>query len=255
MIVGISGLVVNENGEPVGSAGSGKDTVADFLNRDANFTKIALADPLKRIARDVYAFTDLQLWGPSAERNKPDTRYPRPHTWRANDLNFSCACCGHVVEKRTDPTDLGAEVVPECYLTPRYALQLLGTEWGRECYPSTWVEVCVRDARDVLGGLRRRYTQARGVQADGLVFGDPISATKGVAVPDVRFKNEIEGLRTRGAKLVRVKRLGLGLGSGASLHPSERESALIPDSAFDMVIDNSGTLDELAVKAALITAL
>ena len=51
MILGISGL-----------AGSGKDQFATYLGPVGAVT-VALADPLKRIARDVYAFTDEQLWG------------------------------------------------------------------------------------------------------------------------------------------------------------------------------------------------
>lgn len=77
MIIGISGLVINDEGVAVGTAGSGKDTLADLLRDNDKFVKIALADPLKRIARDVYDFTDEQLWGPSANRNEPDKRYPQ----------------------------------------------------------------------------------------------------------------------------------------------------------------------------------
>ena len=94
MILGISGL-----------ANSGKDTVAEFLAKDLLSTTISMADPLKRIARDVYAFTDDQLWGPSANRNAPDPRYPRAHTWvrgdRHADLEMVCSCCGEAAGAMT----------------------------------------------------------------------------------------------------------------------------------------------------------
>lgn len=66
MIIGIAGR-----------AGSGKDTVADLLVRDHRFVKIAFADPLKRICKKVFDFTDEQFWGPSSARNGPDKRYLR----------------------------------------------------------------------------------------------------------------------------------------------------------------------------------
>ena len=74
-----------------GRSGSGKDTVADILVRDYGFVKVACADPLKRTCRDVYRFTDEQLWGPSKKRNAPDMRYPREHT---PTTGGHCACCG-----------------------------------------------------------------------------------------------------------------------------------------------------------------
>lgn len=261
MIVGISGLLVTEQGEPVGSAGAGKDTLADFLVRDASFNKIALADPLKRMARDVYAFTEEQLWGPSQNRNNPDSRYPRPHTWREqkDGKGYSCACCSQKVGRNGGRPDDGAAT--QCYLTPRYALQLLGTEWGRECYPDTWVEVAMRDAKLVLGSPDRSYDFKMGVKtlSETREWAEAErrerNRVKGIAISDVRFKNEIEGLRARGAKLVRVKRVGAGLANAAGMHQSERESIEIPDSAFDLVIENTGSRDDLAKKVADVLAV
>ena len=37
-----------------GKAGSGKDTIADYLVKKYNFKKIALADPIKRMVEDVF---------------------------------------------------------------------------------------------------------------------------------------------------------------------------------------------------------
>ena len=37
---------------------------------------------MKRIARDVFGFSDEQLYGPSEMRNAPDERYPREHEWK-----------------------------------------------------------------------------------------------------------------------------------------------------------------------------
>lgn len=131
MIVGITGR-----------AGAGKDTVADLLVRDHKAVKVALADEMKRIVASVYGFTELQLWGPSEERNKPDLRYPRGHTYRK--IEAPCLCCGR---PWTFYESKEAEV---CYLTPRFALQLLGTEWARTCFKDTWVRKTMEVAKELL---------------------------------------------------------------------------------------------------------
>lgn len=202
MLVGISGL-----------AGSGKDQTATYLIEDHGFCRVSLADPLKRICRDVFAFTDEQLWGPSQFRNAPDTRYPRP-----------------------DGT----------FLAPREALQTLGTEWGRSCYPNTWVELCIRTAKALLAyeTAGHGYSQQRGVHGVDTVYGAP-NPIRGVAVPDVRFRNELQAIKDAGGKVIRVVRPGAGLSGGRELHPSETEQASIQDHEFDFVIENSGTLEDL----------
>lgn len=220
MILGISGL-----------AGSGKDTFAKFLAEDHEFTVLSLADPLKRICREVFAFTDDQLWGPSEKRNQPDPRYPRQKCAGCQTCAFTCDHYYH--------------------LTPRYALQQLGTEWGRDCYPNIWVEYAMRTAatllRDPDDGFVPHYNRWRGLTFQPL---GPYSLSKGVVIPDVRFRNEIEGIRAAGGKVVRIRREQSGLAGDAAMHASEREQAEIPDSEFDLVVQNDGTLEELRAKAA-----
>lgn len=53
-----------------GLDGAGKDTVADILCSEHNFTKVGIADPLKRFAGEVLGFSRDVLWGPS-EFRKP----------------------------------------------------------------------------------------------------------------------------------------------------------------------------------------
>lgn len=244
MLLGISGL-----------ANSGKDTVAKFLGEDLRFVGIAFADPLKQIAKTVYRFTDDQLWGPSHMRNTPDKRYPRSHTWvladRLAEHEMTCACCGAGANRRLVEDDLlvvNEEDVSPCYLTPRYALQLLGTEWGRQCYPDTWALLGVTNAKELLGpnGAGLRYDRARGIWRSDR---HPTEKAAGVAITDVRFKNEMRVIREGGGKVIRVRRPGAGLGGGAGLHPSEAEQASIPDSAFDAIIENDETLDVLRARS------
>lgn len=230
-IIGLSGVLVDLDGKRIGSMGSGKDTVADFMVKSHQARKVAMADPLKRICRDVYQFTEQQLWGPSAERNKPDPRYPRPkHVFVGN--SYICDCCGwdegSLVRNQSKP--------PQCYLTPRYALRLLGTEWGRTCYPDTWTNLAVETAKRIFDGMM--YSQTRGFYQEDIF---PVSC---VVIPDVRFKNEIDFIQRGGGKVVRIIRPVDRQGS-VDLHPSESEALEVPDSAFDCCIHNSSDLGNL----------
>jgi hypothetical protein len=228
VLVGISGV-----------AGSGKDTVADILVRDHRFVKVALADPLKRLARDVFDFTAEQLWGPSEMRNAPDERYPRRHTWGSiGDGHATCLCCG----MRSAAVGTASDV---CFLTPRYALQQLGTEWGRNCYPNVWIDYALRVAKKLAEG---DYSYSANFGLTRLLY---MAAGRSVVVPDLRFKNEVDAFRRAGAKLVRIVRSGAGIDGR---HVSETEQESILDSAFDAVIVNNGTLEELEQKVRAFVA-
>ncbi len=174
-----------------GLAGVGKDSAAAVLVSEFGFGRMGLADPIKEICRTVLDFSEGQLYGPSWMRNEPDQRYPRT---------------------RDGATD---------YLTPREALQKLGTDWARSCYENVWIDLGLRRARSALA-----------VGVPGVVF------------TDVRFPNEIAAFKAAGARVIRIKRETTLTGS-AALHPSELEQLSIPDSEFDYVINNSGSLEAL----------
>lgn len=197
-----------------GLAGSGKDAAADVLVSEFRFVKIALADPLKRIVKNVYDFSDDQLWGPSQRRNEPDTRYPRP--W------------------------------PQDFLTPREALQSLGSEWGRKCYPNTWIDLTIRTAQKLLNKPDEGYcyNQQKGLYS---IFEEDFEPAQphGVVVPDVRFMNELLAIKAAGGRTYRIVRPGSGLSGERGQHESETEQAGIPDHYFDGVVMNRSTLDGL----------
>lgn len=220
MIVGISGL-----------ANSGKDTVADILVQERSFLKISLADPLKRIVRDVYDFSVDQLWGPSGNRNAPDLRYQREHSLTQVNGIHMCACCSQKFD--LDMDDM-------CYLTPRYALQKIGTECGRHLYKNTWVDLCLRTANQVIkhGAF---YTQQEGLRRRQ----DGDQQVKGVVIPDMRFWNEIEAIDAADGRTVRVSRQSAGLKGSAGLHSSEQEQLDIPEEKFSVVFYNNQTLEDL----------
>lgn len=42
----------------MGKAGAGKDTIADYLVKEYKFKKISLADPIKRLVKDIFVLDD-----------------------------------------------------------------------------------------------------------------------------------------------------------------------------------------------------
>lgn len=102
--------------------------------------------------------------------------------------------------------------------TPRYAMQTLGTEWGRNLIePDLWV----RTAMAEIGRLRRAGRLA-------------------VVVDDCRFQNEAAAIRAAGGLIWRVVR-DEGAETAAP-HASEREWSLVEP---DLTLCNRGTRDEL----------
>ena len=58
-----------------GKAGSGKDTVGDYLVRQYGFKHIALADPIKRLVEDVFVLDKLTVYD-RVKREQPLERWP-----------------------------------------------------------------------------------------------------------------------------------------------------------------------------------
>jgi len=235
MIIGITGL-----------AGSGKDTLADILVRQNGYVKVSLADPIKRICKEVFDFSDEQLWGPSHKRNDPDERYFREHTWTVGKGDGPCACCGLSWVGYNTGVDMGVRA--PCFLTPRYALQTMGTEWGRNCHGDTWVRYTMRVAKDLLERTDHEYHARFGLRVASVGH----RRGEGVVIPDVRFHNEMEVIRKGGGKLVRIKRPGVDKPQWN--HPSEVEQLQKQDAYFDYVVENHGSIDDLHVAAAMVAA-
>jgi hypothetical protein len=212
MIIGICGL-----------SGSGKDAAGKFLVERHGFVRVAFADIMKRICMEVFDFTEEQVWGEG--KNVPDKRYPR--------AGF------HPIgpEQRIGKTGMVAqEIIPSECLTPRLALQKLGS-WGRECYPDVWAEKALRDANTILDKC---------VDYNKLV--GPVHAFSrdydGVVITDVRFKNEIAAIKKAGGKVVRILRPGHM--EPKWNHASETEQLEVGNEEFDYILHNDGDLEELA---------
>lgn len=220
-----------------GHAGCGKSSASDFICDAFDAVAIGQADPMKYIAAKVFGFSSDQLFGPSASRNAEDLRYPRPDSVRF-------AWC-------KDGRGLGSEEHthgPECgdpvFLTPRHALQTLGS-WGRECFLDVWTNAAIKRARLLItDGYDELHDQEL-----------PLTPSV-VLITDVRYANEMQAIRNAGGRIIRIRRPGSGLSGEAAQHASETEQDAIPDSAFDGVIMNDGTLEQFRARTlAAIDAL
>lgn len=163
-----------------GLKGSGKDTAATSLVC-IGFTVIKFADGLKNMLRSLLL----------AARMPPD----EVERWVEGDL------------KETPCPVLRGR-------TPRYAMQTLGTEWGRQMIADDLWTSIAKNAIDAF-------------ESD-------------VVITDLRFPNEYNLMKAMGASMYRIER---GLIS-TDLHESERYIATMPVD----VIKNDGTIDDLHKK-------
>jgi hypothetical protein len=243
-----------------GQAGSGKSTVAQFLVKHHGFIELGLADPLKRFVQDVFDFTNEQVWGPSEFRNAEDKRYIQKEVCDS----FTCPCCGksypYPITNLVKCAGCG-DVAGNCYydeqtlktrqqfLTPRYTLQTLGTEWGRNCYPQVWVDYAIRIHKKLQEG-NYSYDQKRGLFPISFLVGP--SGARGVFKPktnvvisDVRFLNEVRGIKNAGGQVWHISRPGADGKVGVSGHASEEEQKSIPHELFDAGISNCSSIANL----------
>ena len=108
-----------------------------------------------------------------------------------------------------------------CGKTLREALQTLGTDWGRNMIGETvW-----------LSAMERQFTLFRNAGEEGLV------------IDDLRFRNEYEFLRERGARIIRIEREGCLIPTLNQGHASEADWC---DFKPNVVVDNCGSILSLA---------
>jgi hypothetical protein len=193
----------------VGFIGAGKGTVADLLVERHNFFKESFANSVKDSCAAVFGWDRAMLEG-----DTPESRAWReqPDQWWSDKL--------------------GRE------FSPRLALQLMGTEAGRDVFhPDLWVHTVLR-----------RCEQA---------------PYNNYVIADVRFPNEINAIKDSGGVVIRVRRgddpewytlarecnvynkLDIMRNAYPEVHYSEW--AWI-GAHYDIVMDNNCSLDELEIR-------
>jgi hypothetical protein len=223
-----------------GPAGSGKDLVADWLVDNKRYAKVSFSDAMKRITKELFDINQSILWGPSKERNK-EVKI----NWDLSKKKLRDISSKWGLELLSDPWKIDSfsaklenwfydlfKKYPE-QLSPRIALQTLGTEMGRSIDPLIWCNY-VHD--EIIPKLERGriYESQYGIIHDPRKF-----YYSGVVIVDHRFLNEIEDTRRRGGYVIRLRRLSLEKETdviGIKGHASEEEQKTIPDSAFNLVL-------------------
>lgn len=265
-----------------GQAGSGKDEIANHLVNHHGFKKVALADPIKRFALNVFNFDVIQLWGPSSARNTFDPRYGECNI-RSSGIEFSPGSNMSSAKRATDPgwgeaavrlSEYGPEWVKEVVsgdreealnklyfwfsslghhypqLSPRIMLQHLGTEWGRyEIDQDIWIDALIRTAGRVLLGYE--YSKETGFSHE------QTEPPVGVVVSDVRFSNELSKIKDVKGHLIQVTRESASSKAsklGITNHASEAEQKAFKKDLFDAVLTNEGSLKELYSAVDIVAA-
>jgi hypothetical protein len=200
----------------VGPAGSGKDSVADALAANIYGSEnIALASPLKEIAKAVFGFSDRQLYGPSEARseeipNKPN--YRAAEKWIAGVFGGRYSAFLEWARKHIE----GRETV-----SARHVLQTFGTEFGRAIDPDIWIKIALETAKN-----------------------DIESGASLVIITDGRFRNEALRVKEVGGKILRINSHDSAFTGN---HLSETEMKSIPSIWYDYEFVNPKTgKDKLA---------
>ena len=193
----------------VGFIGAGKGTVADLLVKRHGFFKESYANSLKDACSIIFGWDRQMLEG-----NTPESRAWREQKdeWWSNKL--------------------GKE------FSPRLALQLMGTEAGRDVFhPDLWVHTVMRRCEN--------------------------APWNNYVIADVRFPNEINAIKNSGGKVIRVRRgddpewYSLARECNTFGKPEIMRNAY-PEvhysewawigSHYDIVMDNNCSLDELTAR-------
>ena len=183
-----------------GPAGAGKSTAATILLKNhTRAMRMSFARPLKRM---IYELIREAL--------------PKAYPHKASDL-------------MDDPTLKNQPLVFLGGMTPRYLMQTLGTEWGRQAVNENfWVDLAAVKVERALGNTRHGNVDILPLK---FVF------------DDVRFGNEAEMIRRYGGVIVRIERPDATQDPAISGHASEAF-----DFKPDMVILNDGTPEDLQDK-------
>lgn len=229
-----------------GTAGSGKGTAANIIRDKYGAACIALADPLKCMVRDFFPFHDDSLFGESHRRaDVLNKRLAKPLPTKR---------MGAIIRKWFDRLLIEDEEeynITEWYfsclakaesgkLTARYALQTLGTDWGRSYKHDLWYKVAKTSALKLLGGGYSYDSKDGSPKVDKTNIG-----YDWVVITDGRFRNEILSVTKSGGVAVMIKR---DVKKIHEQHQSEREITKIPEHYFRYIVNNSGSKESFEKK-------
>jgi hypothetical protein len=221
-----------------GDSGCGKDSAADLLVRDHNAVKIAQADPIKRIAKSLFGFSNEQLWGPSELRNAVDKRLESGFIFK----DISDAKLDNLPFSDRLRDCINSWYATENYKpTPRFFLQAIGA-LGREHDLDIWADDAKMVADSVLSGYYDYSPE------DGLTARQSYKSVSYAVISDGRYANEILKIRKSNGmaiKLVRNENSSSTATSGIANHSSEIDLGAIPRHFYTHILYNNSSLNEL----------
>ena len=122
-----------------------------------------------------------------------------------------------ITDEYIDSREFKEQIIPELGVSYRQMAQTLGTEWGRSLHADFWLRLAGAYIADITEHQNAMH----------------------FCISDVRFVNEAQWVKDRGGVIWRIERPSA---VPVRAHRSEQE---IYHFTPDLVIDNSGSLDDL----------
>lgn len=225
----------------MGKSKSGKDTVGQMLvEHDKRGATLAFADKLKEVCMDLFGLTHDDVY--TEEGKSKVTDLPLFKCPACQSINCMLVATTQVL--CNDCTAVGAPEAFASFWTNRMILQHVGTEGIRRVDKSAWVKHAIKRADHLLTASHG------GGSTDGTTPTTSTPPKLFIAVTDCRFKSEMAAIQKAGGEVWRIRRpVTDRTGQGLAGHASETEMDTIPDSAFDLVINNDSSLDNLRARS------
>jgi len=206
----------------MGKSKSGKDTVGQMLlDADPRGVTIAFADKLKEVCMDLFDLSHDDVY--TEEGKNRVTDFPC----------YKCPACGSIDATLEAPTQVvckgctavGAPSAFASFWTVRMILQHVGTEGCRRVCDTVWV-------RQAIKRIKAQYADK------------PF-----VAITDCRFKSEADMVWKTEGEVWRIRRPETDhKAQGLAKHSSETQMDTIPDTLFQLTLNNDSTLENLRHK-------
>jgi len=240
-----------------GQMGVGKDTIARILKDKFKFKLCAQADPIKKLGKRFFAFTEDELWGPSENRNKIVPLAGLE--WRA-DQEYTQG--GNIAPAQSlraiAPNSLSGygTILPAAEALAVSIVELgkggPGIGLNQATMTCQRFYASLKAFAEEKGGLNARIVlQLLGTEVgralDKMIWtratldkaNDMLdTGAPGVVVTDGRFRSEVLAARRAGAKVVLIRAPGVAA-RGHGGHPSETEILTIQPQFFDLIIENN----------------
>ena len=211
-----------------GSAGSGKDTVADYLVAQHGFTKFSFSDALYREVSEAFSIPIDEL----KHRGGKELPHPKLVEAYCKDPEFAKLMRAEADARNAyvqPPVQVAARWVS---YSPRWVLQHWGTEYRRAQDPDYWLKAA------------SLWVQAwlEVTKDDGQVHG-------GLVNTSVRFPNELAWIDEMQGVVWHVRRHDVSGVASELQHVAEQE---LPVAEQDHILNNDGTIEELNTTVSLL---